>query len=159
MHRWRRALVTLVVTAATGVATGAADAAPGPDVSVGAPRPAAWADVVAHATAVALAQPAPEPARRSRVGRSALRGLLIGAAAGAALTIFAAQAEGENEGGSFCGQCVLEWGAIIVPVSAGVGAGIGALVGVALPSRQPGPWTPGARPGRRGAGVGLAFRF
>ena len=48
-HSWRRVLLTLMVMAAIGVAFGTAAAAPGPDVSAGAARPAAWAAGVEHA--------------------------------------------------------------------------------------------------------------
>jgi hypothetical protein len=128
----------------------------------GAPPPVVGEGTMRHAIAAALAQatPAPAPPRGSRVRRLAVRGALIGAAAGAALTIFAAAAEGENEGGGFCGQCMLEWGAIVIPVSAGVGAGVGAIVGAALPSRQPGlPLAPPERSLGRRRGVSFAVRF
>jgi hypothetical protein len=127
----------------------------------GAPPPVVGEGTMRHAIASAVAQATPAQAPRgSRVRRLAVRGALIGAAAGAALTIFAAAAEGENEGGGFCGQCMLEWGAIVIPVSAGVGAGVGAIVGAALPSRQPGlPVAPPERSLGRRRGVSFAVRF
>jgi hypothetical protein len=127
----------------------------------GAPPSAIGERTMRDAIASAMAQATPAPAPRgSRTRRLAVRGALIGAAAGAALTIFAASAEGSNEGGGFCGQCMLEWGAIVIPISAGAGAGIGAIVGAALPSRRPGlPVAPQERSIGRRRGVAFAVRF
>jgi hypothetical protein len=155
LPRWLPILgLTLgVVTIAGSPAAAASDTDVPPSVG-------AWTMQGAIAAAVAQATPAAAPARGSRTRRFAVRGALIGAGAGAALTIFAAAAEGENEGGGFCGQCLLEWGAIVIPISAGVGAGVGAIVGVALPSRQPGfPLAPRERSSGRRRGIAFAVRF
>src|SRR5688500_5496428 len=102
------------------------------------------------------APPASAPAPRTdRVRRGAVRGALIGAGAGAGVTILAAVAYGRNEGGGICGACAWQWGAVGVGAGAGIGAGVGALIGSAAPSRQPGPWSP---PGRR-RGIAFAVRF
>jgi hypothetical protein len=71
-----------------------------------------------------------------------------------------AAAYGANEGGSFCGACALQWGAIGIGAGAGIGAGIGALAGAASPSHLPGAWPAGATPAplpRRGLAVALRF--
>ena len=61
--------------------------------------------------------------------RSNRKALLVGVAIGAgtalALTAAAASRYGENEGGSFCSRCMLQWSAVSVPIGAAVGAGIG----------------------------------
>ncbi len=156
-HLRLRALSVLVVTLIAGTAAPSAVAAGGDDRTT--PERAGGGVRRAVASAVAQATPAPAPDRKRSARRGAIRGALIGAGAGTALTIVAASAYGENEGGGFCVQCLVEWGAIVIPVSAGVGAGIGAIVGVALPNRQPGPWTPGPAPRRRAAAVGVSLRF
>jgi hypothetical protein len=67
------------------------------------------------------AQPRPK-------GTAAVRGALIGAVAALAITGWAAASYGENEGGKFCYNCMLQWSALSVPVGAGLGAGIGVAV-------------------------------
>jgi hypothetical protein len=160
----RRLTILFLAIAATGAVADAAAAsgAAAPTAAV-VPVGPRMLDATAAAVIAALAQDpapaAPAPSRKRSARRGALRGVLIGAGAGAALTVFAAAAEGENEGGGFCVQCLVEWGTIVIPISAGVGAGIGAAIGVMLPARQPGSWTPGPGPRRRGAAVGVSLRF
>jgi hypothetical protein len=127
----------------------------------GAPPPVVGEGTMRHAIAAALAQatPAPAPPRGSRTRRGAVRGALIGAGAGAAVGIIAAAARGNNEGGSICGVCALQWGGGGAAIGAGIGAGVGAAIGAGAPSRQPGmPLAPDRSLGRR-RGVAFAVRF
>lgn len=52
-------------------------------------------------------------------------GALIGAAGALAITAAAAAEYGNNEGGRFCGPCLVQWSAFTVPVGAAIGAAIG----------------------------------
>jgi hypothetical protein len=61
-------------------------------------------------------------------GHSKLYGALIGAAAGIVVTSLAANSYGNNEGGRFCNACFVQWGAGIVPASAGIGVAVGAVI-------------------------------
>jgi hypothetical protein len=53
---------------------------------------------------------------------------LVGAGTAFTVTAIAAASYGSNEGGRFCGGCLVEWSTLTVPV----GAGVGALVGLAI---------------------------
>jgi hypothetical protein len=139
-RRRRVAALWLAAVVGLGVRDGAAEIR----ISPAAMEPAAGAQ----------AAPAPAP-RGDRVRRGAVRGALIGAGAGAVVTILAAVAYGRNEGGGICGACAWQWGALGIGAGAGIGAGVGALIGSATPSRQPGLWPP---PGRR-RGIAFAVRF
>ncbi len=55
-------------------------------------------------------------------------GIAIGVVAGLALSGGAAARYGENEGGSFCGPCFVQWSAVTVPAGAALGALVGYLV-------------------------------
>lgn len=66
----------------------------------------------------------PPDARKSAIGWSVLAGVIAATSA----TAWAAQSYGENEGGKFCTNCFVQWGAVAIPA----GAGIGALVGLAI---------------------------
>jgi hypothetical protein len=53
---------------------------------------------------------------------------LGGALAGFGLAAVAAARYGGNEGGRFCGGCLVEWSTVTVPVGAGIGALIGFVI-------------------------------
>ena len=102
------------------------------------------------AAALAAAQETPlagPPARKRK--DPAVIGAIIGGVAAAALVGGAAAAYGANEGGSFCGACLIQWGIIAVPAGIGIGAGIGWVVHAASPDQRPG-FTPPANPTGRG---------
>jgi hypothetical protein len=58
-------------------------------------------------------------------GHAAGWGAAIGAASAFGLTAAAAKSYGDNEGGRFCGACLLQWSVISVPAGAGIGFGVG----------------------------------
>ena len=58
-------------------------------------------------------------------GKGVMIGALIGAGAALGVTAWAASTYGENEGGRFCGRCMVQWSVVTVPIGAAVGAGIG----------------------------------
>ena len=66
----------------------------------------------------------PQP-RAGSGGGAAMKGAWIGAGAALAMTALAAARYGENEGGRFCGTCLVQWSVLTVPVGALVGAGVG----------------------------------
>jgi hypothetical protein len=101
---------------------------------------------------------------RRRGGHADTWGVAIGAAGGLLATWLAASNYGENAEGEVCGPCLLRWGALAIPV----GAGVGALAGMSIErSRREVLYL--ARPIRsvellpwaiaRGRGVGLTVRF
>jgi hypothetical protein len=61
-------------------------------------------------------------------GHAKLYGAVLGAGAGLVLAASFASAYGENEGGHFCGACVVVAGAGLIPGGAGIGLGVGALI-------------------------------
>jgi hypothetical protein len=65
--------------------------------------------------------------RRADPPRMAVAGL-SGALAGFGLAAVAAARYGGNEGGRFCGGCLVEWSTVTVPVGAGIGALVGFLI-------------------------------
>ena len=96
----------------------------------------------------------PPPTQPRSKGPSIVTGALIGAAAALAITGWAAASYGENEGGKFCSNCMLQWSAVSVPVGAALGAGIGVAVAGIRSSAAP-----GARLPERQMGVSIATRF
>ena len=95
---------------------------------------------------------APRPAR-SR-GRGVVIGALVGAGAALVVTGVAAARYGENEGGKFCGVCMVQWSAFTVPVGAVIGAGIGYGIERSRRSIAAGPMLT-----RRSAGIMISARF
>ena len=87
-------------------------------------------------------------------GTSVVTGAVIGAITAAAITAWAAASYGENEGGKFCANCMLQWSALSVPVGAGLGAGIGFAVASIRSSA-----TAGGRFPQKQAGVAISARF
>lgn len=67
---------------------------------------------------------AAQPQAQSRSHAVAI-GAVIGAGAALGLTAMAAARYGENEGGKFCGVCMVQWSVVSVPVGAGIGAAVG----------------------------------
>lgn len=67
---------------------------------------------------------AAQPQAQSRSHAVAI-GAVIGAGAALGLTAMAAAKYGENEGGKFCGVCMVQWSVVSVPVGAGIGAAVG----------------------------------
>ena len=124
----------LLVAAALVGGTGSARAQPAADRGT--------ARVAASAAALAGATPLADTPARKRKNTIAI-GAVLGAAGAAAVTVWAANAYGNNEGNSFCGACFAQWGAIAIPAGAAAGAGIGwALKATASPSRQPAAMPP-----------------
>lgn len=66
--------------------------------------------------------------RRSLVKPTAI-GAVVGAAVAAGATYAAAAKYGNNEGGTFCARCFVQWSAFTVPVGAAAGAAIGWGIG------------------------------
>lgn len=101
--------------------------------------------------------PAPATTAQQRPrprGRAIVIGALIGAGTALALTGAAAARYGENEGGEFCGACMVQWSVVTVPVGAGIGAGIGYGIERSRRSIVAAPMF-----SRRSAGVVIAARF
>jgi hypothetical protein len=121
-------------------------------------------DTATEAVVAALAQDptptAPAPDRKRGARRGAIRGALIGAGVGAGAAIAFAAAYGNNEGGGFCGACLVTWGSAVVGAGAAIGAGVGAAIGASAPSRQPGsPLAPSDRALGRRRSVAFTVRF
>jgi hypothetical protein len=146
--------LSLLIVASLAAGTGTARAQ-----AANAPNPSRSLAAAAFAAAQQTVPDAPMKKRKNPV----LIGALIGGAAAAALTAWAANAYGHNEGGSFCGACFAQWGAIAIPAGAGIGAGIGVAVRAASPDQRPGPYPPVAGSGRTLPGrrqeLAVTFRF
>jgi hypothetical protein len=54
--------------------------------------------------------------------------IAAGAAAGLGMAGVGAARYGDNEGGTFCTRCFVEWSAVSIPVGAGIGAAVGYLI-------------------------------
>jgi hypothetical protein len=65
----------------------------------------------------------PVPQAAPRGSRAVMTGALIGAGGALALTAMAAAKYGENEGGSFCTRCMMQWSVVSVPIGAPVHSG------------------------------------
>lgn len=96
----------------------------------------------------------PVPQAVPRGSRAVMTGALIGAGGALALTAMAAAKYGENEGGSFCTRCMMQWLAVSVPIGAGIGAVIGYGIKRSRRSIAAAPIFT-----RRSAGVVIAARF
>ena len=96
---------------------------------------------VAAAAVAAAQQTVPDAPLKKRTN-PVLIGALIGGAGAAALTAWAANAYGHNEGWSYSCACFAKWGAIAIPAGAGIGAGIGFAVRAASPDQRPGVYPP-----------------
>ena len=116
----------------------------------GLPEPSGLLEPVTAAEASQNAQA--QPKRSS--SRAVITGALIGAGAALVFTGMAASRYGENEGGSFCGACMVQWSTFTVPIGAGIGAGIGWGIGRARRSVTAVPIF-----SRKSAGVVIAARF
>lgn len=102
---------------------------------------------------------APTVARRGS-RKSVMIGIVAGAGAAAAITWWAADRYGENEGGRFCTRCFTTWGAATIPAGGLAGALIGALVGRDRASPQRTPSTVVAPAiGRHAAAIRVAVRY
>lgn len=92
--------------------------------------------------------------------KSVLIGIVAGAGAAAAITWWAADRYGENEGGRFCTRCFTTWGAATIPAGGLAGAFVGALVGRDRSSPQRAPSTIVAPAiGRHAAAIRVAVRY
>lgn len=92
--------------------------------------------------------------------KSVMIGIAAGAGAAAAITWWAADRYGENEGGRFCTRCFTTWGAATIPAGGLAGALIGALVGRDRASPQRTPSTVVAPViGRHAAAIRVAVRY
>lgn len=87
-------------------------------------------------------------------------GIAAGAGAAAAITWWAADRYGENEGGRFCTRCFTTWGAATIPAGGLAGALVGAVVGRARSSPQRTPAAVVAPAiGRHAASIRVAVRY
>ena len=122
-----------------------------------APAPGPLAEAARTANFQAVVRSGPGGGRKG-----AAIGAIVGASAAAAVTAWAANEYGNNEGGRFCTGCFLAWGVYSVPVGALVGAAVGGVIGYAsLPQTAPRVPTTVVAPavGRHGGAVMVRMRY
>ena len=140
------ALMALTAGAASAQERKAATTAPGP-----------LAEAARTADFQAVVRSGPGGGRKG-----AAIGAIVGASTAAAVTAWAANEYGNNEGGSFCTPCLFAWGVYSVPVGALVGAAVGGLIGHAS-SPQTAPRVPhtvvAPVVGRHGGAVMVRVRY
>lgn len=133
-----------------------AEVEPAPSPALATPGTAGPLRAAARAADVDLAPAAAQGGGR----KSVLIGIVAGAGAAAAITWWAADRYGDNEGGRFCTRCFTTWGAATIPAGGLAGALVGALVGRDRSSPQRAPSTVLAPAiGRRAAGIRVAVRY